>query len=373
MQPSAVSQTKSVCGAALWQGTGVSLLFNRLLLVLAALLVADAALACRCKQQTLGEYIAAADLVFVARAVSSDVAPGEPPYRAVRVEVRGAPYKGDPASVARLATPLSSATCGVPVAAGETYLFFATRREPGADTAWFDTCGGTRRLARETLRPEDGFADVPPGEVLDALARRLAAPRLPTAAPGVRAATTAVLPIPGDPHAELIGLLALPKRAPRLYAAPDAGAAALADAAIATREYAYEEVGAVVRERRPDWYRLALRDGRSAWVRAADAGAFHSLAELLTNRLGYLGAQWDGWVWPASGAGHPVTVPRVAGDEQPVTVIGSEEVGGSLWLQVELLDRSPCDGPGERIIQTGWVPAFTPAGMPVAWFYARGC
>lgn len=64
---------------------------------------------------------------------------------------------------------------------------------------------------------------------------------------------------------------------------------------------------------------------------------------------------------------------RRSGNETPTRVVGHETIADTLWLQVEVLDRSPCDGPGERVVHGGWVPAFTPAGKPVAWYYARGC
>jgi hypothetical protein len=145
-------------------------------------------------------------------------------------------------------------------------------------------------------------------------------------------------------------------------------------ATLATREYGYEAPGAVVTARRDGWYRLRLADGRDGWLDAAAAGRFHPLAELVVNRLNYLTRHWDGWIWPAAGAGHPqVGGRRVLGDEQPARVLAAESIGDTLWLQVELLDRDPC-GDGEAgVAHAGWVPAYTPSGELVAWFHSRGC
>lgn len=358
---------------------------------LLALLAADVAVACRCAPRPLEAYLAEAELAFLAHVDAVRVVPGEPPHRLVDFTMQRAPFKGPETTV--LATPLSSASCGVPAAAGEIYLVFATRHAPGAALAWFDSCNGTRRLV-------DGERFAPPFEGLttaEALARLAAAAgppalHLPTAAPGTGAAPQAVLPLPGDPHAQLVGLLELPAlpnpvgsastpRAPRelaLRAQPQADAPVMARvdalAALETRESSYEQPAAVVRERRPQWYRLALRDGRSGWLAAADAGAFHALPDLVVNRLNYLTAEWDGWLWPSPGAGYPLTAPRAGRPgEQPARVLGSEVIGDTLWWQVEVLDRSPCDGPGERVAQAGWIPAYTPAGALTAWYHSRGC
>ena len=55
-----------------------------------------------------------------------------------------------------------------------------------------------------------------------------------------------------------------------------------------------------------------------------------------------------------------------------MNIIGSEEVGGSLWLQVEILDKRPCAGATVNVVHGGWVPAYTPSGELVAWFDPRG-
>ncbi len=352
-----------------------------LALGVAAMLWAAPATACRCAPRTLDAYFADAELVFIARV---DASVAETEHRTVRVSVQGRPFKGDPGTLAALRTPLSTATCGYALEPGRLYLVFASRRAADDSVAWFDTCNGTR-----PFEPGAGTA----GEFIDAASEsvlpRLVALRATAGGRDPRSSATPRLPRPGDPHARLIGLLELPDllaapdrtpaaeaRTLAVFDAPDeatARAAPLRSAdEVMTREVGYEQPAAVVRAQRPGWYRLALRDG-DGWVRAADAGAFHPVAAALVDRLGYLTPHWDGWVWPDPGAGHPQLAPRVADAEQPATVRATAQIGDTLWLQVEVLERSPCADGTSRVVITGWVPAYTPDGELTAWFYSRGC
>lgn len=350
----------------------------------AVLLIADAAHACRCAQRPLADYFAAADVVVVGRAVQTWIDPADARRRRVRFEVAAKPYKGDPGTVDGFATPVDSAACGYAVELGREYVVFASRR-PDDRLAWFDTCTGTRSIDRDSAEGARDFADVP----ADAVLPRLSALR-DAAGSDPRASAAAVLPLPGDPQAILVGLLELPGLLPApegtpvpgrkvaVFASPHDDAAVLATvreaAQLTTREYAYEALGALVPARRPGWYRLRLADGREGWVRAADAGAFHPLGELLVNRLTYLGPHWDGWVWPSAGAGYAQRAGRrVAHHEQPVRVVATESIGDTLWLQVEILDADPCEGGEVGVAHAGWVPAYTPGGELIAWFHSRGC
>lgn len=354
------------------------------LLVCLALLAADPALACRCAPRPLAEYFAAAEVVVVGRAVRTWLDPDDPRRRRVQLDGTTA-FKGDPAAFAGFATPVESAACGYQVEVGREYVVFAGPR-PGDRLAWFDTCSGTRSIDPGAAEGARGFDDVPAADVLP----RLAALRERAGGADPRASATAVLPLPGDPNAQLVGLLELPGLLPSpdgtpaphrprtLRVAPAEDAAVRAEvrrpATLATREYAYEAPGAVVIARRPGWYRLRLADGGDGWLRAGDAGAFHPLAALVVNRLNYLTRHWDGWVWPAAGAGYPQLVDRrVPGDEQPARVLAAEAIGDTLWLQVEVLDRDPCVDGEARGVHAGWVPAYTPGGELVAWFHSRGC
>jgi hypothetical protein len=350
----------------------------------AILVAADAAHACRCAPRPLADYFAAADVVVVGRALETWIDPDDAGRRRVRFEIAAKPFKGDPGTVDGFATPVESAACGYAVELGREYVVFAGRR-PENRLAWFDTCGGTRSVDRDAAEGARAFVDVPADDVLP----RLSALR-EQAGSDPRASATAVLPLPGDPQAMPVGLLELPGLLPApatppvpartvtVFAQPRDDAPVLVTvrepAQLATREHAYEAPGALVREVRPGWFRLRLADGRDAWLRAADAGAYHPLAELLIGRLSYLGPHWDGWVWPSAGAGYPQRAGRrVAHHEQPVRVLAAESIGDTLWLQVEILEADPCTGGEVRVAHAGWVPAYTPGGEPTAWFHSRGC
>lgn len=362
----------------------VGRLLVRCLVALGAAIAPAPAGACRCPQRPLAAYFSAAEVVLVGRAVETWIDPADATRRRVRFDAPVA-YKGDLAGIGGFATPVHSAACGAAIEVGRGYVVFASRRSEADDLGWFDTCSGTRALAGAAGDAAQGFVDVAAAEVLPRLALLRAAP---DADP--RRSRTPELPAPGDPRAILIGLLELPGVLPPgdaahpvtprqlpVYARPvdDAPVATTLRGAaqVLAREFAYEAPGAVVRERRDGWYRLALASGGSGWVRAADAGRFHSLSELLHDRLSYLGAEWDGWVWPEPGAGYPQAPRRTEEREQPVRVLETQTISGALWLRVEVLDRSPCDGGVVRVVHAGWVPAYTAGGQPVAWFHSRGC
>ncbi len=366
----------------------------RLLLTsVAALLLATPAVACRCVPQTFEHYFERADLVMVARATSTRVVNGSPRHLTVEFSPVEEPYKGNPKSIDSFATHLSSTECGVPVEAGQMLLVFATRDRPRGRAAWFDSCNGTRPFGPDVKVVD--FVDTPAEKIVLRLQGLRVASAIgnPSENPGGPR-----LPKPGHPNAELIGLLELPtvlnlaepgasSPPPGLYlpplevrAAPEAGAAVVASIRlpleVVTREYDYERRGAVVLEQRPDWYRIALPNDRCGWVSARLAGPFRPYAELIVNRLSYLTAYWDGWVWPDPGAGNPVKaeVKQPEGrPEYPVRVLGTQDLAGTLWLQIELLSADPCEGGSPKTLNGGWVPAFSPEGKLTTWFHSRGC
>ncbi len=208
---------------------------------------------------------------------------------------------------------------------------------------------------------------------------------MPAATPGERAMIGLVtLPtIFALPETGGVAAASRPVPVP-VYAAPEAGAEKLgepgAPEAFEVREYSYEGGAVVVYERRPGWYRIGMADGSHAWLHARSAGDYHPVETLLIQRLSYLNRQWDGYTW-ISPIVHRRTGPSVlrsdrdatAADEIPVRVLGVRRVGEGLWLQVETLDRSPCDGGEPRVVDRGWIPAYAADGSLVAGFYARGC
>ena len=330
---------------------------------------------------------------MVASAASTRIASESGGRLEVEFTPIGAAYKGDPRSVETFATHLSSASCGVPVRAGETFLIFAQRDETDRRVAWFHTCNGSRPFGPGT-DPAD-FPDTPKDKIILRLQGLHIAHAVqnPGESPGAPR-----LPKPGHPNAELIGLIELPTvlnldepgasspppRLPHpgieLKATPEAKAAAVASIRnsldVVTREYGYEQKAAVVLERRSDWYRIALPEGRSGWLQARFAGAFHPVAELIVGRRSYLTGHWDGWVWPEPGAGHPANagVKRSGGrQEYPADVIATQDLAGTLWLRIEILSSDPCNDGTPKVLNAGWIPAYSPEGKLTAWFYSRGC
>jgi hypothetical protein len=143
-----------------------------------------------------------------------------------------------------------------------------------------------------------------------------------------------------------------------------------------TREYGYEEAGAVVYANPEGWYRIGLADGRHVWLPARDAGPFHSVDTMLTDGLTYLTSAWDGQLWSEPDTAlTPVRSPfwRAGAKDYSADVRQTRRVGGRLWLQVALLSRSPCETGFADVAAEGWVPAYNAKRELIAWFYSRGC
>src|SRR5262245_7504973 len=75
-----------------------------------------------------------------------------------------------------------------------------------------------------------------------------------------------------------------------------------------TKEYGYEEPGAIVLARRGGWFQIRLATG-SAWIRSTPRDSFHPLEQLLLDGLSYLTEVWDGRL--AASAGAPGRLVRV--------------------------------------------------------------
>ena len=138
-------------------------------------------------------------------------------------------------------------------------------------------------------------------------------------------------------------------------------------------EYEYEARAAIVLEQRERWFRVRLEAG-SAWVHASDRDEFHSLERLLTKTLTYLTRNWDGSLWDRRDA--PPRKGPLPPEEYgpPVRVVRTSTAQGRLWLFIEVLSHSGCEGGGEpRVIDRGWTPAHAASGLPTVWFSSRGC
>ncbi len=149
------------------------------------------------------------------------------------------------------------------------------------------------------------------------------------------------------------------------------------DEAVPNDESDYEVSALVVLGRRGPWYQVALQSGR-AWMRHEPEADFAAYPELLTDRLAYLRAGWDGRLWasPGAKAPQPATAAwrKLASDNVVIEMLGVRRIGDAAWIRVRTLSANACDPdfPGAPSI-TGWLPAYRQSGETAAWFYSRGC
>jgi hypothetical protein len=149
-----------------------------------------------------------------------------------------------------------------------------------------------------------------------------------------------------------------------------------------TRESQYEAPAVTVYGRRRDWFLVGLRGGGRDWLHSRSITRYHAIENLLQNRLNYLTESWDGRIRNSPDAAAPartVAVPAAmtqggARRDVPANVVEASANESGVWLKVEVLDRSPCEGGDPpRVIATGWIPVWSRDGRPTAWFHSRGC
>ncbi len=347
-------------------------------LILLLLAMPAPALACRCAQLPFADYFQRAEFVATAKLVVATI---EDDHRALEFELLASPYKGgNPAqvkgSIVRLATESSTAACGLQPDINAIYVVFAEPDESNAGHLWVNSCNGTRVHLSTRLDEPVGFVDVP--------ARFVAGQLNAYFGLEVLRDVSANAPDASDPENEkFIGLLDLKALAHggfvEVYAQP-ARSSSRVEAIhsyddVASREFAYEQPGAVVVAKLPGWYRVQLNDG-FGWIAAEDAGTWFPYPQLPVRRLAYLTSEWSGLVWPEAGAGIPVRKVLATGDERhesSLDVLEVAEIGGMPWFRVEVLVTDPCLGGESKPGLTGWVPAYGRQGKPNAWFYSRGC
>jgi hypothetical protein len=57
-----------------------------------------------------------------------------------------------------------------------------------------------------------------------------------------------------------------------------------------------------------------------------------------------------------------------------VQYLGSQRVGGDLWMRIRLAAKAACDQVYEGVTDVdGWIPAYHTDRTPLAWFASRGC
>lgn len=143
------------------------------------------------------------------------------------------------------------------------------------------------------------------------------------------------------------------------------------DVELPTREYGYEEPGAVVIDARDGWFKVRLGTS-SGWVQASGT-EFHSLERLYGDKEAYLTDQWDRRL-AGTPAGAGRTAPLATSRQPSVHVRRSARVKGTLWFFVDILNESFCEAGREpKVVASGWVPAHGATGEPTVWFASRGC
>jgi len=171
-----------------------------------------------------------------------------------------------------------------------------------------------------------------------------------------------------------------------LYTQPVTGARAMTivrnQSQVLSVEHGSEQVSAGVVEIRMQgdrrWYRVQFQVGNwigAGWLAPRDAGAYHPLASTLRNGLPFLTESWDGSLYSAPNATAKRRAVRRTRAEQDVRVLSTSGDGAHLWLRVQILDHSPCDGSGAapNVVATGWMPAYSRDGRIAAWHHSRGC
>lgn len=139
-----------------------------------------------------------------------------------------------------------------------------------------------------------------------------------------------------------------------------------------TVEIAHGQPAAIVLERRPRWYRIALADG-SGWINVEDTRRFIPLTRLLSEHTTYLRGGTPVPLAARPGAAPAAGVRPLEGDTA-ARVVATRRLDGVLWLQVDTRGGEVCAGRAP-VALTGWIPMLdaTRGGVPAVWFSSRGC
>lgn len=142
-----------------------------------------------------------------------------------------------------------------------------------------------------------------------------------------------------------------------------------------TLEFSYENPGVIVRKRHGQWFEIALKEGY-AWVHIQDADSrYLPVEQLLKHSLTYLSGRGALDIVETPGRGKPVwsRSPNIRSN-LPVEVVAFSQIAGHLWVQVRILDTDPCSEERTGVVSvSGWMPFNDANGMPLIWFYSRGC
>jgi hypothetical protein len=169
-----------------------------------------------------------------------------------------------------------------------------------------------------------------------------------------------------------------PRAAPTIYTRPSSESKVTtliySPEAVDTAEYGYEEKGALVYGREGEFFLIRTARG-VGWLSPQDAGRFHPIEMLIKRTLTYLTDAWDGFVHVAPSGGKRTRVQqrRPYGPED-VRVKSLQNVGGKLWVEIEVISHSFCESDKPATVKaSGWVPMHDETGAPTIWFSSRGC
>ena len=148
-----------------------------------------------------------------------------------------------------------------------------------------------------------------------------------------------------------------------IFERPDRQSAVVAGVAPGNPERALKTTGQVpyqivVVDRRQGWFSVAPAEQipgeiEPVWLPESPAWRFHHVTNEAERRE--LGR-------------------RAWGPDNPdVRVVGTQQIGDALWVQVDVLDHSLCVGKTPIVRQRGWVPAHAASGKLNIWYPSRGC
>ena len=216
--------------------------------------------------------------------------------------------------------------------------------------------GNLRTETSEPISPPPQSTTAPPSDGL-----------MPSANPGPHA-LIGLLKLPsifGPPETGGVRVAENPVPVP-VYVAPEAGATKLGEPVdlreFEFKEYTYESAAAVVYAKKPGWYQIGMTDGTRPWI---------------TDGLAYLNSHWDRKIWesPTSYKGWNSRLKPVRGTKGEISadILEYKLLGESLWLKIETYHQSGCERSARRVVDRGWIPAYSKDGDLVADYYSRGC
>lgn len=150
---------------------------------------------------------------------------------------------------------------------------------------------------------------------------------------------------------------------------------------VASAEFDFEELAALVYGKSGGWFQVALHDRsdqRFGWIAPEHAGNFYALEDLVADKFSFLTHAWNSGLYDRP-AGTGVILPVNAAlaqtpDINVLQVIGN---GKDAWLLVEVLSRWRCEeleaSEEPRTVANGWVKLHAASGHVNAGYSSRRC